>query len=204
MPARPFFIGSDGWVRSSAWTEDFSSMHSTIACSGGFRYNPTTSISFSSNVGSLLSLNVLTRCGLSPRADQTRCTVAFDTPTSFAIVRVLQCVPPFGLQLRVRSTISSILSCGISGGRPRPGATLPNFVNPCSANRFRHARTVTGVTPVSVAIWAFATPSAASSRTRARCTSRCAAVCEAANRSRISRWLSDMANAAAGFDLPLL
>jgi len=43
--------GSDGWLRSSAWTEDFSSMHNTIAFSGGFRYNPTTSISFSSKRG---------------------------------------------------------------------------------------------------------------------------------------------------------
>ena len=29
--------GSDAWVRSSACTEDFSSMHNTIACAGGLR-----------------------------------------------------------------------------------------------------------------------------------------------------------------------
>jgi hypothetical protein len=74
-------IGSEGWVRSSACTEDFSSKHSTIALSGGAKYNPTTSISFSSKRGSLDNLNVLTRCGLSPRAAHTRCTVAGDTPT---------------------------------------------------------------------------------------------------------------------------
>ena len=41
-------------------------MHSTIALSGGSRYSPTTSISFSSNRGSFDSLNVLTRCGFKP------------------------------------------------------------------------------------------------------------------------------------------
>ena len=40
VPARPFFNGNDGWVRSSAWIWDFSSMHSTTARSGGFRYQP--------------------------------------------------------------------------------------------------------------------------------------------------------------------
>ena len=43
-------------------------MLSTIARSGGFRYRPTTSASFSSNRGSPDSLNVSTRCGL-----QTAC-----------------------------------------------------------------------------------------------------------------------------------
>jgi hypothetical protein len=38
---------------------------STSALSGGFRYRPTTSRSFSVNWGSLLSLNFSTRCGWS-------------------------------------------------------------------------------------------------------------------------------------------
>ena len=37
VPARPFFKGSDGCVRSSAWIWLFSSTHSTTALSGGFR-----------------------------------------------------------------------------------------------------------------------------------------------------------------------
>src|SRR5262249_24914230 len=41
VPARPFFIGSEGWVRSRAWTCDFSSTHNTTDWSGGFRYKPT-------------------------------------------------------------------------------------------------------------------------------------------------------------------
>src|ERR1039458_1997693 len=63
VPARPFFIGSDAWARSKACTDDFSSIHSTTALSGGLRYRPTTSMSFSSNLGSFESLKVLTRCG---------------------------------------------------------------------------------------------------------------------------------------------
>src|SRR5512135_1443670 len=81
VPARPFFMGSDGWVRSNACTWLFSSRHSTTAFSGGFRYSPTTSTSFSSNRGSVDNLNVSTRCGCSPRARQTRCTVSRLTPT---------------------------------------------------------------------------------------------------------------------------
>ncbi len=38
--ARPFFIGSDAGVQSSASVWDFSSMHSTTAFSGRFRYRP--------------------------------------------------------------------------------------------------------------------------------------------------------------------
>jgi hypothetical protein len=37
-------------VRSNAWTCDFSSTDSTIALSGGRRYNPTTSRSLASTV----------------------------------------------------------------------------------------------------------------------------------------------------------
>src|SRR6516225_8802986 len=98
VPARPFFIGSDGWVRSSACTWDFSSMHSTTADSGGFRYRPTTSVSLSSNAGSVEILKVSTRWGLSPRAFQIRCTVLRLTPACLAIDLVLQWVSPLGLE----------------------------------------------------------------------------------------------------------
>ena len=72
-------------------------MHNTIAFSGGFKYSPTTSTSFSSNRGSFDTLNVFTRCGFNPRAYHTRCTVDLDTPAAAAIVRHHQCVSPFGL-----------------------------------------------------------------------------------------------------------
>jgi len=63
---------------------------------GGSRYNPTTSTSFSSNFGSLDSSNVSTTCGFTLRADHTRCTIACKTPNFFAIGRHDQCVSPSG------------------------------------------------------------------------------------------------------------
>src|SRR5664279_2847890 len=105
---------------------------------------------------------------LRPRADQTRCTVAGDTPTFLAIVRHDQCVCPSGLECRVSSTISSILSCGIVDLRPRPSRTLPSLASPSSAKRSRQARTVEAFTPTRAAIRVFATPSAASSSASAR------------------------------------
>jgi hypothetical protein len=145
-------------------------MHNTTACSGGFRYKPTTSISFSSKCGSLDSWNVVTRCGLSPRADHTRCTVSLETPTRWAIVRVLQCVCPAGVECWVNSTISSTTACEIIALRPRPGATCANLVSPCASNRARQARTVIAVTPTCSAIRVFATPPAANNNARDRCT----------------------------------
>src|SRR5437764_4618841 len=38
--------GNTAWLRSSAWICDFSSTHSTKACSGGAIYSPTTSRTF--------------------------------------------------------------------------------------------------------------------------------------------------------------
>ena len=35
VPARPFFMGSPGWVRSRAWIWDFSSTDNTTAWAGG-------------------------------------------------------------------------------------------------------------------------------------------------------------------------
>jgi hypothetical protein len=41
-------------------------MHSTIALSGGFRYNPTTSRILASSSGSVENLKVCTRHGCNP------------------------------------------------------------------------------------------------------------------------------------------
>src|SRR4051794_41502617 len=114
--------------------EDFSSIHNTIALSGGSRYKPTTSISFSVNRGSLLILNVSIRCGFKPSSDQTRCTVAGLTPTRAAIVRHDQCVAPAEVVLVVSSTISAILSSPIDGLRPRPFLTSPQPPRPLVSN----------------------------------------------------------------------
>jgi len=56
VPARPGTIGSDGWVRSRAWTWVFSSNANTAAASGGFKYSPTTSTTLDSKSGSADSL----------------------------------------------------------------------------------------------------------------------------------------------------
>ena len=158
-------------------------MHNTTACSGGFRYSPTTSMSLSSKRGSFESLNDLRRCGFRPRPDQIRWTVAGLTPTRFAIDRQLQWVAPAGVSCWVRRMISSILSAEIRGLRPRPARTRANLANPSRAKRSRHARTVAGVTPTPAAILALATPSAARTNTLARCTARWAAVEDRASTS---------------------
>src|SRR5664280_2802174 len=120
-------------------------------------------------------LDVFTRCGLRPRPDQIRCTVAGLTSLAFAIDRQLQCVSPSGRPSCVSRTISSTLLAGIDGLRPRPLATRPNSRNPSAANRLRQPTTVLTATPHSAAILALATPSPASSRALDRTTSRCAA-----------------------------
>src|SRR5664280_3333624 len=173
-------------------------MHNTTAFSGGFKYRPTTSISFSSNRGSLDSLNVCTRCGLRPRPDQIRCTVAGLTSLAFAIDRQLQCVSPSGRPSCVSRTISSTLLAGIDGLRPRPLATRPNSRNPSAANRLRQPTTVLTATPHSAAILALATPSPASSRALDRTTSRCAAEVDLDNLCKVWRCPSDKASAGAG------
>ena len=52
--------------RSSAWIWDFSSTHSTSACSGGSRYSPTTSRTLSMNSGSVRQLERLGQVRLEP------------------------------------------------------------------------------------------------------------------------------------------
>lgn len=96
-------------------------------------------------------------------------------------------VSPAGFECRVRSTTSSIVACGIDALRPRPGRTCPNLARPSSANRSRHARTVFGVADSADAIAVLATPSAAISKARARCTSRCWAELDRASTSSDSR-----------------
>ena len=99
----PGASGSSGCVRSSAWIWLFSSTHSTIAISGGSMYRPTMSRTFSTNIGSLESLNVSCRCGCKPKARQMRNTAVCDMQRALAIVLVLQCVVPTG-------TLSSVLA----------------------------------------------------------------------------------------------
>ncbi len=57
---------------------------------------------FSMKKGSLESLKVSLRWGLTPNRDNQRCTVLFDTPWSSAIRRTLQALALSGLSLRAR------------------------------------------------------------------------------------------------------
>jgi len=59
---------------------------------GGLRYSPTPSVSFSTNWGSLLNLNMRLRCGFSSFALHTRWTLDVEQFKCLARVRVLQCV----------------------------------------------------------------------------------------------------------------
>ena len=81
MPGR---IGKSGRVRSSAWTWLFSSIDSTMARSGGQRYSPTMSRTFSTNCGSADNLNVSRRCDCNPNVCQMRAIVAFESPATSA------------------------------------------------------------------------------------------------------------------------
>ena len=63
---------------------------STSARSGGFRYNPTISRTFSRNSGSLDNLKVSLRCGWRAKARQMRFTVLRLNPDAAASDRVDQ------------------------------------------------------------------------------------------------------------------
>ena len=67
-------------MRSNAWIWDFSSTHRTNARSGGFRYSPTTSLTFSMKKGSDDNLKVSVRWGCNPKARQMRLTVLWLSP----------------------------------------------------------------------------------------------------------------------------
>src|SRR6266446_2312827 len=69
MPGR---IGKSGRVRSNAWTWLFSSIDKTMARSGGKKYRPTMSRTFSTNCGSADNLNVSRRCDCNPNVCQMR------------------------------------------------------------------------------------------------------------------------------------
>src|SRR5271166_4025232 len=142
VPQRPFLIGNPGCVRSNAWIWLFSSTQSTIACCGGLRYKPTTSVNFSRNLGSRESLKVFTRCGLRLWLRQMLLTVDLLTPWFLAMSRQLHCVIPLGLVCKVASTSALILSAPYTGLRPRPGAISHRLSRPCSAKRRRHKITV--------------------------------------------------------------
>ena len=92
----------------------------------------------------------------------------------------------FGMLGQVDDPVDHLLRNG-RALRPRPAATFPNLTRPCASNRDRHERTVHRRHTQPLRNLLLATPSAASSNARARCTSRCGAVRDTDKRSSTSR-----------------
>jgi hypothetical protein len=169
--ACPGVIGRTGWVRSRAWTWLFSSTLRTTARSGGLRYNPTTSRTFSTKYGSVDSLNASCRWGRRPNARQIRLTAVWDRPVALAMPRVLQWVAAAGLDSSVRVTTSSTwASVMVRGGPGRGSSVRPSSRR--ARNRCRHFPTVGRVTRRSAAVAVLDRPSAAARTMLARRASR--------------------------------
>ena len=136
-PAGRAASASSGCVRSSAWICDFSSTHSTSARSGGFRYSPTMSRTFSMNSGSFDSLKVSVRCGWRPNARQMRLMALWVRP-QLARHRPrapVRRVPRVVSSVRVitRSTSASVIVRGAPG---RGSSSRPS--SRCARKRERH------------------------------------------------------------------
>src|SRR6266496_357247 len=182
----PGIIGSTGWDRSNAWTWDFSSTHSTRACSGGSRYSPTISRTLSMNCGSELSLKVSARCGLSRNAFQIRPTVDFDSPERLAIDARDQCVASLGVSSKVATTTASTCSSVIVRGAPGRGSSTSPANRPVM-NLARHLVTVWGQTPSSAATALFVVPWAQASTIRHRNANACDDFARRDQRTSVSR-----------------
>ena len=200
-PQRPRFIGNPGWVRSSAWIWLFSSTDSTSARSGGLRYRPTTSRSFSTNRRSRDSLKVSSRWGCRPCCFQILCTVMCDRPCAAAIVRVVQWVAARGVVCSVASTTRLTTSGETALWRPGRGASLSNPGTPRAAKRSRHNNTVGRVVRRRAAMALFGTPSLASRTTRARSATFCGVLPESARKRSRFLWLSSIGRARAGANI---
>src|SRR3954447_13512081 len=153
---------------------------------------------FSTNIGSLESLNCSTRCGCSPNARQIFDTAVWLSPVAAAILRVDQCVPPSGGSVsNVRTITSSTCASVIFRGWPGRGSSN-RPARRRSTNRLRHLPTICSVTPNSPATAAFVAPAAHASTIRDRNASACAVFGRRANRSSSARSNSVNTNSAFG------
>ena len=187
-------MGSPGCVRSSACIELFSSKLRTTALSGGSRYSATTSCSFSSKRGSVLTLKVRARWGFSPAVRHTEFTKLCVVPTTLAIDRHDQCVASGGFSCVVRRMISVLSAACAFGHRPPwlppRGRSFSIPLIPSSAYRRRQRPTLSVYVPSSAAMAVFVIPPAAISTIRDRSRSRTIALRDRDHLSRISRSLS--------------
>ena len=149
------------------------------------------------NSGSVDSLKVSTRWGLSPNARQIRPIVDFDSPVSAAIAERDQCVASRGVRSSVSTTTCSTRSSLTDRGPPgRSSSARP--ANPFSTNRRRHLPTVADVTPKPAATVTLSAPSAQLKMIFDRNASAWADVDRRAHRWSCSRSSIDTINEAFG------
>src|ERR1700751_3253620 len=143
-----------------------------MAFCGGYRYKPTMSRTFSTNIASVLSLKLFTKCGFKPKACQIRRTESWEMPASLAMSQLLQWVLAAGVVSKVFVTTSSTFSSEISRGAPLRGAsTMPS--KDCSIKRRLHFPTMCWQTPNSLATSRLLLPWAHSNITLARSAKLC-------------------------------
>ena len=190
-------MGNSGRVRSNAWIWDFSSTHRTNARSGGFRYSPTTSLTFSMKKGSADNLKVSVRWGCNPKARQMRLTVLWLSPLRWAMDRVLQWVASRGAVSSVSVITRSTSSSVTARGRPLRGSSdSPSSLR--SRNRERHFPTVCFDTPNWTDTAVLFRPSAPLRMILARRAKACAVFGRRAHRARASRSSSSNVNGGSG------
>ena len=148
----------------SACTEDFSSMHNTIALSGGFRYRPDHVDEF------LLEPRVV------GQLERLRPDAASNPARPHPLHRALGHPDRLGhrpaapMRLALRPVILgqlhdlSILSCGIDGLRPRPLRTCPNLPDHPRRTASASSPPWPATPTIACAIAVFAAPSAPSTK----------------------------------------
>ena len=190
-------MGSRGRVRSNAWIWVFSSTHKTNALSGGLRYRPTISRTFSIKSGSDDSLKVSVRWGCSPKARHMRLMVLWLRPERLAIERVLQWVASVGVVSRVMLTTLSTSASAVLRGVPGLGSSSSPSTRR-SKNRDLHFPTVGLDTLSSSATAVFVFPSAHPSIIRARWANACAVFGRRAHAPSVSRSSLESVNGGVG------
>ena len=129
-----------GEVRSRAWTWVFSSMQSTTAFSGGFRYSPTTSRTLASSSGSVENLNVSCRHGCRFHSRQIRRRRRTRSPT----VRPAAARPVGHAQRRRRRLQGGHHDRGVVDDRRPPGPVQilqrPDTAGGVTVPPFQHSR----------------------------------------------------------------
>src|SRR5919106_4451199 len=153
------------------------------------------------NNGSLDSLKVSTRCGLSPNARQIRPTVDRDSPASAAIDARDQWVASLGVRSSVATRTCSICSSLMLRGPPGRGSSS----SPSSrfaTNRRRHLPTVASAHPSFAATDLLSKPSAHDSTILDRNANACDDVARRDHRSNCPR--SSRASESAALGRPVL